>query len=258
VLRPFVVTELEMVSEMAAPLIGITTDRYLGGLGLTQQGITQAYIESVYQAGGCPVLVPLGGPSDAYVELVKRLDGILFTGGGDVQPAAYASQPHPRVAYVDEDRDRVEIALLPLTIERRLPFLGVCRGLQVINVALGGTLFEDIADQRPDSLKHDYSPGYPRNFLAHPVDIKAESLLAQVLGVHQAQVNSLHHQAARRLAAGLVPNAFSPDGVVEGLELPDYPFGLAVQWHPEWLQEQLCMRALFRAFIQAAEARHAS
>jgi putative glutamine amidotransferase len=257
VLRPFVVPDIEIVQFMAAPLIGITTDRYLGGLGLTQQGITQAYIESVYQAGGCPVLVPLGGPAEAYAELAGRLDGVLFTGGGDVHPAAYASQPHPMVAGVDEDRDRVEIALLSLMIERRLPFLGICRGLQVINVALGGTLFEDIADQRPDSLKHDTSPDFPRNFLAHGVDIAAGSLLAQALGLQQVQVNSLHHQAARRLAAGLLPTALAPDGMVEGVELPDYPFGLAVQWHPEWLQEHLCMRALFQAFVQAAEARHA-
>jgi putative glutamine amidotransferase len=243
---------------MAAPLIGITTDRYSGGLGLTQQGITQAYIESIYQAGGCPVLIPLGGPAEAYVELVGRLDGVLFTGGGDVHPAAYASQPHPKVAYVDEDRDRVEIALVSLTLERRLPFLGICRGLQLINVAMGGTLFEDIADQRPDSLRHDYSPDFPRNFLAHPIDIEGGSLLAQVLGLRQAQVNSLHHQAARRLADGLVPTAISPDGVVEAVELADYPFGLAVQWHPEWLPEHLSMRALFQAFIQAAEPRHAS
>ena len=243
---------------MAAPLIGITTDRMFRSPGLLQQGITQAYIESIYQAGGCPVLIPLGGPADAYADLVQRLDGVLFTGGGDVHPAAYASRPHPKVSYVDEDRDRVEIALLPLAIERQLPFLGVCRGLQVINVALGGTLFEDIADQRTDSLKHDHSSSYPRNYLAHPIDVQPESLLAQVLGVRQVEVNSLHHQAVRRLASGLTPTAFAPDGVVEALELPDYPFGLAVQWHPEWLREHLCMRALFRSFIEAAEARHGS
>ena len=243
---------------MAAPLIGITTDRMFRSSGLLQQGITQAYIESVYQAGGCPVLIPLGGPVDAYAELVLRLDGILFTGGGDVHPAAYASQPHPKVTYVDEDRDRVEIALLPLAMQRRVPFLGVCRGLQVINVALGGTLFEDIADQRPDSLNHDYSPGYPRNYLAHPIDIRSESLLSQALGLQQVQVNSLHHQAVRRLADGLAPTAFASDGVIEALELPGYPFGLAVQWHPEWLREHLCMRALFRAFVEAAEAQRGS
>ena len=243
---------------MTAPLIGITTDRYSGSLGLLQQGITQAYIESIYEAGGCPVLVPLGGPADTYVELVQRLDGVLFTGGGDVHPAAYASQPHPKVAYVDKDRDRVEIDLLPLTVERRLPILGICRGLQVVNVALGGTLFEDIADQRPDSLKHDYSPGYPRNYLAHAVHIKAGSLLAKVSGLQRVEVNSLHHQAVRHLAGGLTPTAYAPDGVLEALELPGYPYGLAVQWHPEWLREQPGMRALFRSFIEAAEARRGS
>lgn len=240
---------------MAAPLIGITTDRMVRDSGLLQQGITQAYIEAVYQAGGCPVLIPLGGPEAMYAELAQRLDGLLFTGGGDVHPAAYASQPHPKVAYVDEDRDRVEIALLHLAIERRLPFLGICRGLQVINVALGGSLFEDIVAQRPDSLKHDYSPGYPRNYLAHSVDIQNGSRLEQVLALQQAQVNSLHHQAVRRLAKGLTATASAPDGVVEALELEDYPFGMAVQWHPEWLREHLCMRALFRTFIQAGEAR---
>jgi putative glutamine amidotransferase len=246
----------EKASDMAAPLIGITTDRMYRSSGLLQQGITQAYIEAIYQAGGCPVLIPLGGPSEAYAELAQRLDGVLFTGGGDVHPAAYASQPHPKVTYVDEDRDRVEIAMLHLALERRLPILGVCRGLQVINIALGGTLFEDIADQRPDSLKHDYSPGYPRNYLAHPIETQSSSLLAQVLGVQQVEVNSLHHQAVRRLAGGLIPTAFAPDGVVEDLELPDYPFGLAVQWHPEWLREHLSMRALFRAFIGAAEVQY--
>jgi len=240
---------------MAAALIGITTDRMFRNSGLLQQGITQAYIEAVYQAGGCPVLIPLGGPDALYAELVPRLDGLLFTGGGDVHPAAYASQPHPKVTFVDEDRDRVEIALLHLAIQRRLPFLGICRGLQVINVALGGTLFEDITEQRPDSVKHDYAPGYPRNYLAHSVDIENGSRLQQVLGLQQAQVNSLHHQAVRRLADGLTATATASDGVLEALELTEYPFGLAVQWHPEWLREHLCMRALFRAFILAGEAR---
>jgi putative glutamine amidotransferase len=241
---------------MAAPLIGITTDRMVRNSGLLQQGITQAYIEAVFQAGGCPVLIPLGGPDALYAEMAQRLDGVLFTGGGDVHPAAYASQPHPKVTYVDEDRDRVEIVILHFAIERRLPFLGICRGMQVVNVALGGTLFEDIAEQRPDSLKHDYSPGYPRDYLAHPVDIPPGSRLEQVLGLQQVQVNSLHHQAVRRLAGGLTSTASAPDGVIEALELADYPFGLAVQWHPEWLREHLSMRALFRAFIQAGEARH--
>jgi putative glutamine amidotransferase len=237
---------------MAAPLIGITTDRMFRASGLLQQRITQAYIAPIYQAGGCPVLIPLGGPVEAYAQLVQRLDGVLFTGGGDVHPAAYGSQPHPKVGYVDEDRDRVEIATMHLAVERRLPILGVCRGLQVMNVAMGGTLFEDIAEQRPGSLEHDYSPGYPRNYLAHPVDIQSGSLLAQVLGVQQVDVNSLHHQAVRRLAGGVIPTAFSSDGLIEALELPGYPFGLAVQWHPEWLREHLVMRALFTAFIGAA------
>jgi putative glutamine amidotransferase len=204
------------------------------------------------------VLIPLGGSLDVYANLLRHLDGVLFTGGGDVHPAAYASQPHPKVTCVDEDRDRVEINLLPLIIELQLPFLGICRGLQVINVALGGTLFEDISDQRPDSLEHDYSPGYPRNYLAHSIDIQSKSRLAQESGVQHVEVNSLHHQAVRRLASGLIASAYAPDGIIEALELPDYPYGLAVQWHPEWLREHLGMRALLRSLVEAAEARDGS
>jgi len=239
---------------LPAPIIGLTTYRSLSPYGYQTLSLTEAYIQALTRAGACPVLVPLGLSESALAELADRLDGLLFTGGGDVHPERYGSGTHPKVSHVDEDRDRVEVQLVHQAVAKELPFIGICRGLQVINVALGGSLYEDILEQHPGAQKHDYFPNYPRDYLAHPVQIKPDSLLAQALGGETALVNSLHHQGIRRLAAGLKATAFAPDGVIEAIELAGHPFGLAVQWHPEWLGEHLAMRALFTAFIRAAMA----
>lgn len=237
---------------MPAPLIGITTTRSQTPSGLATHVIVEAYVDSIVQAGGSPVLIPLGLPESRLEEILARLDGVLFSGGGDCHPGAYGGNHHPRLSDVDEDRDRVEIHLLQSAVRSSLPFFGICRGLQVINVALGGTLYEDIADQRPGSLKHQYLQELPRSQTIHTVSVSPSSRLAQVLNATSAQVNSFHHQAIDRLAPGLQPTAFAPDGLIEGLELPDYTFGLAVQWHPEWLQTQPEMRSLFQSFVTAA------
>jgi putative glutamine amidotransferase len=238
---------------MTPPLIGLTTYRHLNQYGLPLHSITEAYTRAVTNAGAIPVMIPLGLAEETLDALLGRLDGILFTGGGDVHPERYGSQAHPLVDDVDIDRDRVEVYLLNRTLEQGLPFLGICRGLQVINVALGGTLFEDILDQRPNSLKHQYYPNWPRNYLAHDVQVAQDSLLWQILGSPTVQVNSLHHQGIRSLAAPLQATAFAPDGVIEAFELEGHPFGMAVQWHPEWLQEHPPMRSIFCAFVQAAD-----
>jgi len=121
----------------------------------------------------------------------------------------------------------------------------------LLNVALGGTLYTHIDAQLPQAIKHDFSPGYPRDFLAHSVHIQPESQLAGILGSSDLKVNSLHHQGVHTLAKNLRPTAWSPDGLVEAFEIPQYSFGLAVQWHPEWLQEHPPMGSLFTAFVQA-------
>jgi putative glutamine amidotransferase len=237
---------------MTAPLIGLTTYRFLNKPGAQHNAIAEAYTQAVQNAGGIPVLIPLGLAETTLDDLLSRLDGILFTGGGDVQPERYGSHPHPLVDGIDLDRDQLEIHLLQSAVARDLPFLGICRGLQVINVALGGTLYEDILDQRPGGLRHQYGPEYPRNYLAHAIELRSEGRLAQALVETVSRVNSLHHQGVDRLAEGLLPTAWAPDGIVEAFELPAHPFGLAVQWHPEALQEHAPMRALFRAFVKAA------
>lgn len=237
---------------MPSPIIGVTLNRVINANGRSNMTVNEKYVSALAQAGAAPVMIPLGLSKNVLDDILSRLDGILFTGGGDVDPGCYGSQPHPMVGDVDPDRDRVEILLLQAIKATRKPFLGICRGIQLINVALGGTLYEDIADQRPNSIRHPCYPDLPRDHLAHTVQLEANSRLFQIIGQSTVQVNSLHHQGLRRLADGLRATAHAPDDLVEGIELLEYPFGVAVQWHPEELQAHASMRALFRAFVEAA------
>jgi putative glutamine amidotransferase len=250
-LRPFLLVVPEV--SLTAPLIGLTTTRSKNAKGLLQVYVLEAYVQAVAQAGAYPVLIPLGLPEETLMALAARLDGVLFTGGGDVHPRHYAAEGNRLVSLVDDDRDRVEFQLLDLVLAERKPFLGICRGQQVMNLALGGSLYADILEQRPEALQHSYLESHARTYRAHRVAIEGGSRLAGILGEAEAQVNSLHHQAIDRLAPGLRPTAYAPDGIIEAVEFPDQPFGLAVQWHPEWLLDDPAMRALFRAFVQAAE-----
>ena len=237
---------------MSKPLIGVTTFHTDSQRGYIYVSVTEAYVNAVARAGAIPVLIPLGLPEDDLNQLLSIVDGVVFTGGGDMDPTLYGGLPHPTVHEIDPVRDHMEIHLVQQVIERKEPFFGICRGLQVINVALGGSLYTHIQDQHPNALKHDYFPGRPRNFHAHPVKVDEGTTLAGILGQPIVQVNSLHHQGIDRLATGLTPTAYAPDGIIEAIELPGHPFGLAVQWHPEWLQDQAEMRALFSAFVQTA------
>ena len=237
---------------MTIAWIGVTTSRNSSQAGYPVFTLAEAYVSALKGAGAIPVMIPLGLPEEGLDELLSRLDGVLFSGGGDVHPERYGSTPHPLVNFVDKDRDRVEALLVNHALKQGKPIFGICRGLQLINVAMGGTLYEDLGDQLPGSIQHDHAEEHQRDYLAHTVQVEQGSLLAEVLGCSSLQVNSLHHQGIRQLAASLQPSAFAPDGVVEGVELPGYPFGLAVQWHPEWLQMHRPMRRLFLAFVAAA------
>jgi len=234
------------------PIIGLTISRNYSDEGYPSLAVSEAYTQSVAQAGGAPFLIPLGLPAETLALLVSRLDGLLFTGGGDVHSSYYNSQPHPLVNSVDTDRDRAEIELFNLARQANLPIFGICRGIQLINIALGGTIYEDIQDQYPGGMNHATTDGLPRDYLAHSVQVEEDSLLRRILGASHIQVNSFHHQAIRLLAPGTRHVACAPDGIIEAVELLDYPFGLAVQWHPECLQEHAPMRNLFRTFVQAA------
>lgn len=249
---------------MPTPIIGVTTRKDLTPAGLPAVMAQQAYIDAILQAGGASVLIPSDLPEAGWRELFRRLDGILFTGGGDIATEIFRGLPHPSVADVDEARDSIELGLARCAAEAGTPFLGICRGLQVANVALGGTLYTDILDQVPNALKHNYEDtdmldpadkrgASERTQLVHPVHIEAGSRIAEIFGAPLLQVNSLHHQGIKDLAPAFKAVAFAPDGIIEAIELPGHPFGMAVQWHPEWLTDQEATRRLFKAFVDAAE-----
>lgn len=241
---------------MPTPIIGLTTrNTNIPKPNFPLISTPKSYTEALIRAGALPVLIPLNLPASQNRALLERLDGIIFTGGGDLHPDRYGGQPHPKVGNVDEQRDQFELDLFESARQAEIPFLGICRGFQTINVALGGTLYEDIADQHPGALTHDCYPDYPSSHIAHTVSITSGSLLANIVGSTELPVNSLHHQGVKNLAPELEPLAWAPDGLLEAYRLPDHPlFGLAVQWHPEWLPEAEPQQAIFSAFIQAAEA----
>ncbi|HEX9012482.1 MAG TPA: gamma-glutamyl-gamma-aminobutyrate hydrolase family protein [Anaerolineaceae bacterium] len=236
---------------MPAPLIGLTTGVQEDSEGYRKQRLNDNYVQAVIAAGGIPVLIPTGLPETSYDDLLARLDGILFTGGPDIDPVIFHGKPHASVYGIDAERDSLELGLARRAADAKKPFLGICRGIQVINVALGGNLYTDIADQVPNALKHD-TDGAVRDYRAHPVTVEEGSLLAGIVRAGAVRVNSFHHQAVKDVAPRLRLVATSPDHVVEAVELPDHPFGLGVQWHPEGMIEDPQMLSIFRRLVAAS------
>ena len=239
---------------MSKPLIGITPFQEPVKNQPSKQILSAYYTNAVSRAGGLPVIIPVGLPEDGLPDLVDLLDGIILSGGGDIEIHHFGGQPNPKINLIDPRRDEMEIALVKLLVRRAKPFLGICRGAQVINVALGGTLHTDIADQVEDALKHDYYPDWPRGHFAHPVTLTPGSCLAEICGSASFQVNSLHHQACKEIATELYTTAHAPDGVIEAFELAGHPFGWGIQWHPENLLASPHASALFNAFVAAARS----
>ncbi len=235
------------------PLIGIPgrSDQSSHGSPVFSQNRT--YVEALARAGGAPVLIPLNLDERALRTIYERLGGLLLAGGVDVHPRRYGETIHEKCGRIDEARDAVELTLTGWTLAERLPVLAICRGVQVLNVAAGGTLYQDIASQAHGFLKHDYWPDYPRHLLSHAVTVNSGSCLAAILGGRQVAVNSMHHQAVKDLAPNFTVAARSPDGLIEAIEARDHPFALGVQWHPEELVEDAPpMRRLFEEFVSAA------
>lgn len=236
---------------MTAPLIGITTHANDAQHRAALDRLCTQAIEGVARAGGLPVVIPAGLDKPALHGLFERLDGLLFTGGGDIDPACYGAEASSLVAGVDVDRDGAELALMRWALDAAKPFFGICRGLQILNVACGGSLHQDIGECK-QAERHTFYPDFPFDMLAHPVAIVPDSQLAQITGETTLRVNSLHHQVCQAVAPSLRVVARAPDSLVEAIEVADHPFGLAVQWHPEALPELSEMRALFQALVLAA------
>ena len=208
------------------------------------------YVGSVEEAGAIPVVLPPVDPEDV-AALVDRLDGLLLSGGVDVDPALYAQAPHPRLGKVNRRRDDFELELTREVLRRDLPILAICRGHQVLNVATGGTLVQDIPSLVRGALDHDARG--PRWRRSHEVEVAVPSLLHEILGQDTLSVNSFHHQAVDQIGEGLAVSARCPgDGVVEGLEMPSRRFVVAVQWHPEsfWNRSR-SFQPLFDAHVEA-------
>jgi putative glutamine amidotransferase len=237
---------------MSQPIIGITTNQGKNADDHPTVFLMQSYVRAIMQAGGVPILIPSMLAEEGWDALYSRLDGVLFSGGGDIALEHLPGDPHPRIEGVDLLRDSVELNMLRTAASDGKPFLGICRGCQVMNVALGGTLYTHIQDQVPNSLDHSY-PGDMRTVLVHEVRIEEGTRLAKVFEEPLLKVNSLHHQGLKNIASNLRVAGFAPDGLVEAIELPEHPFGMAVQWHPEWLRDQPSTRRLFRKFVGAAE-----
>ncbi len=235
------------------PLIGITTNQSHNVYWQPTIMLMQSYVNALIQAGGVPVLIPSLIAEDGWEAVYSRLDGILFSGGGDLSLERFSGEPHPRIDDVDQPRDSIELNFVNAAAADGKPFLGICRGCQVINVALGGSLYTHISDQLPDALDHDY-PGNKRTVLVHEVKIEEGTRIAEIYAEPIILVNSLHHQGLKDIAPSLRITGNAPDGLVEAVELPDHPFGLGVQWHPEWLTDQESTRNLFRKFVEATGA----
>ena len=242
------------------PIIGIPTQTLhsIDGIpeGLPESWVmNQRYSRAVAAAGGLPVMIPLLDDEDTLRALYDRMDALLLPGGVDLDPATYGEAPLPTCGRLDPARDRVELGFARWAIAEGKPLFGLCRGLQIVNVALGGTLYQDIAAQRSDAIKHDYFPtaGYPRDHLAHQVTVASGSRLDALVGTAPLRVNSMHHQAVKDLAPGLVPTAVAPDGLIEALEASGQQFVLGVQWHPESLIDRdHRMHRLVTGFVETA------
>ena len=244
------------------PVIGITTQTLhsIDGIpaGLPQSVVmNQRYYIAATLAGATPILVPLlDDEPEALRGIYDVMDGLLIPGGVDVDPSCFGEAPHPKLGRIDPARDRVELQLTKWAIEDRKPVLGLCRGLQVINVAMGGTLYQDLESQCPAGIKHDYFPtyGFERDHLAHDVTLARDSRLRHLMELDVIPVNSMHHQGIKTLGRQLVASAVAPDGLIEAVESADDHFLVGVQWHPEVFElTDPHTRHVFRSFITASQ-----
>jgi len=237
------------------PTIGLTT------LALAPAGTHRAsrlaqnrtYVQAVVRAGGLPLLIPHLEDRALLRTVYERLDGLLLPGGEDIHPGHFREAIHDRCRSISPERDATELPLARWAMEEGKPVLGICRGVQVMNVALGGSLYQDIGAQCPGAGRHDWYPGFPRNLLAHGITLVDGTNLARMLDGSALEVNSLHHQSVKDLAPAMELAAVALDGIVEAVEVRDHPFAIGVQWHPEELAPSDARhQRLFDALVRAS------
>ncbi len=241
------------------PIIGMTGttattfDQGITRLLSTQEVGYRTYVHAVTTSGGAPFFIPLVREQSVIESLITKLDGLLLTGGADINPLYFHSEPHPNLGMIDQEKDELELRITKLALDANLPILGICRGIQVLNVANGGTLYQDIFSEISTTplLKHRQQA--PMTTLTHSMQIEPGTYLHEILQQTSILVNSHHHQAVKDVAPGFRITARATDGIIEGIELPSRKFVVGVQWHPEGsFQEDVYAQHLFQAFIQAA------
>lgn len=235
------------------PLIGIPCHALIRAeTGRPIYANNRAYVHAVESAGGLPILIPMIEDLNILIALLSRLDGLLLSGGIDLHPSRYGEEVHPLTEEADLELDEFEITLATWALQQDIPVLGVCRGMQLINIVLGGTLFQDIDDQYPDSIAHSHRD-WSRAHLAHHIIVEPGSRMETILGTREVMVNSLHHQAIKEPGQGVCITGHAPDGVAELIEVTGYRFVMAAQGHPEEIYSiEPAFKRLFAAFVQAS------
>ncbi|MGQ9550148.1 MAG: gamma-glutamyl-gamma-aminobutyrate hydrolase family protein [Roseiflexus sp.] len=240
------------MTQQKRPTIGVV-GAFFGRKGSAPiSGIGRTYLEAIEAGGGIPLLIHLTGDQDVLDAHYRCCNGLMFCGGEDIDPKHYGHPRHPRLGPVDEMRDEIELALARRAVADRKPVLAICRGIQLINVALGGTLYQDIQDELPGTLDHRASSkGGDRAYLAHTLELDSASWLAEHLGTTTIEVNTLHHQALRDVAPGLRVVGYAPDRIIEAVESTGDAFIVGVQCHPEelWQSAEKRWARLFTDFV---------
>lgn len=230
------------------PVIGLTVYGPQDDRGFN---IPQEYVRGIVEAGGIPMLLPPVG-AEFVARWLDRVDGLLLAGGGDIDPSHYGNRGHETIYNLDLERDQTEMALARLALERQIPTLAICRGMQVVNVALGGTLHPHVPDIFGQQVEHRAPPREP---VEHAVRVAPDSRLAAIMGTHRVITSSWHHQSVDRLGTGLKPVAWADDGCIEAVELAGNDRFMAVQWHPEHsVDRDPTQQALFRELVRMAAA----
>lgn len=243
---------------MNKPIIGVTPDfnagnrKDMGGKEPTYF-LRARYMKAIEDAGGIPVVLPLLSNKDAWRQVVAHVHGLLITGSGsDLAPELYGERQRHKFARMSRERATMELGIAKAAYRADVPTLGICGGMQSINVALGGTLYQDIPAQLKTSI--DHLPAYSATKITHAIQIAPGSLLRRIAGKARMDVNSSHHQSVKKVASNLAQTAVAPDGVIEAIEAPDRAFILGVQWHPEFLYDRdPIQRRLFQALVKAGK-----
>ena len=248
---------------MRKPLIGITCNldyrddigvvTHLGCKGEEWQSLSDGYISSVEKAGGIPIMIPICDRVETVKEMAERLDGFLISGGNDIDPRRYGARAKAYCGQVVVKRDNQDISFVKYLLEKtQKPILGICRGIQVLNVASGGTLYQDL--EKEGDFEHHFMDMYPKDAIAHEIRLEEASKIYHVYRKERIGVNSFHHQAVKSVGEGLMIAAVSDDGVIEAIEKPGDRFVVGIQWHPEMMADSKEQEQIFRAFVSACQA----